>query len=58
MKDEPKIKSKKNIVKICRMYNDGYEAFEIAELLHFKIDSVQQCIDLHYIRLFDSYLKK
>ena len=57
-KIKPKIKSKKNIVKICRMYNAGYEAYEIARILHFKIESVQECIDLYYIKVCDSYLKK
>lgn len=57
-KVKPKIKSKKNIVKICRMYDAGYEAYEIACILHFKTDSVQECIDLYYIKVCDSYLKK
>ena len=56
--NKPKIKGKKNIVRICKMYDEGFEVYEIANILHFKIESVQECIDLNYIRLFDSYLKK
>ena len=55
---KPKINGKKNIVRICKMYDKGFEVYEIANILHFKIESVQECIDLYYIRLFDSYLKK
>ena len=40
------------------MYDAGYEAYEIACVLHFKIESVQECIDLYYIKVCDSYLKK
>ena len=57
-KIKPKIKSKKNIVKICRMYDAGFEVYEIASMLHFRTDSVQECIDLYYIKVCDSYLKK
>ena len=57
-KIKPKIKSKKNIVKICRMYDAGFEVYEISSRLHFKTDSVQECIDLYYIKVCDSYLKK
>ena len=57
-KIKPKIKSKKNIVKICWMYDAGFEVYEIASMLHFRTDSVQECIDLYYIKVCDSYLKK
>ena len=57
-KIKPKIKSKKNIVKICRMYDAGFEVYEIASMLHIRTDSVQECIDLYYIKVCDSYLKK
>ena len=57
-KIKPKIKSKKNIVKICRMYDAGFGVYEIASMLHFRTDSVQECIDLYYIKVCDSYLKK
>ena len=57
-KIKPKIKSKKNIVKICRMYDAGFEVYEIASMLHFRTDSVQECVDLYYIKVCDSYLKK
>ena len=54
-KIKPKIKSKKNIVKVCRMYDAGFEVYEIASMLHFRTDSVQECIDLYYIKVCDSY---
>ena len=40
------------------MYDAGFEVYEIASMLHFRTDSVQECIDLYYIKVCDSYLKK